>query len=60
MTASGTPTQGDSPLSEQSVDQTRPSTRALKVDEALARGMAGFMFADPDPIIDAFSSTPPS
>jgi len=45
-------------LSKQSIQEQRPSTRAITVDAALARRMAGFMFADPDPIISAFLGEP--
>ena len=45
-------------MSEQSVDQTRPSTRAITVDEALCRRIAGFLFCEPAPIMDAFLGEP--
>lgn len=45
-------------MAERSVPETRPSTRAIVVDEALARRMAGFMFADAEPIIAALEGEP--
>ncbi len=45
-------------MSDASVDQTRPTTRAITVDEALARRMALYLFADPEPIIAAFLDEP--
>ncbi len=43
-------------MAERSVP--RPSTRAITVDEALARRLAGFLFADAEPIMDAFVGEP--
>lgn len=45
-------------MTQESVDQTRPSTRAITVDAALARRMAGFMFADQEPVVAAFLGEP--
>jgi len=36
----------------------RPSTRMLTADEALCRRIAGFLFCEPAPIIDAFLGEP--
>ncbi|MDQ3637263.1 MAG: hypothetical protein M3426_04615 [Actinomycetota bacterium] len=46
-------------MAERSVDQThRPSTRAITVDEELARRMALYLFADQEPIIAALEGEP--
>lgn len=45
-------------MSKQRIQEHRPSTRALKADEALCRRIAGFLFCEPAPITDAFLGEP--
>lgn len=45
-------------MTQERIHEPRPTTRAIKVDEALARRLAGFLFADPAPIQAAFVGEP--
>jgi hypothetical protein len=45
-------------MDKQRIQEPRPSTRAIVVDEALCRRIAGFLFCEPAPITDAFLGEP--
>lgn len=45
-------------MTQERIHEHRPSTRALVVDEALARRMALYLFADQEPVVSALEGEP--